>query len=156
MSNTHKQTLRLSRTNLILVWAQPVRDGWSLTLWRISFLPSCPPLLRTPSESGGLTIRQLSITQTNQSRSLVGWSSLLQFYFLLPEELNQALLFPLLACSSVLLLINLGAGLLFWRGCIKRSCCFMKDCYCTWNNTRMEVRWGETRGAECDTPKDEN
>lgn len=57
---THKQTLGLSRNNLILVCAQPARDGWLLTVWQISFLPLCqetvvPARTENTFSSGGLS-----------------------------------------------------------------------------------------------------
>lgn len=157
MSNTHKQTLSLSRNNLILVCAQPVGDGWSLTVRQISFFHSCQ---ETPvpalTENTFRTWRPHYSAALKNSNQPVTQSGRLIFPF--------AILFPItrtiksgFACPFSCLLFCpsahiLGAGLLFWRGCFESSSCFIIDCYCTWNNTRTEVRWRGKQGAQNVTP----
>lgn len=79
---------------------------------QISILPLCQEILVPALPENTFRIwrphHSVALNNSNQPKcSLAGCYSLFKFYFLLPEELNQALLPNFLAYSSVFLLINL-------------------------------------------------
>lgn len=111
-SSTHrKQTPSLLRNNPILVDAPPAREGWSPTVWQISRHPLCQDI-RVPTlteNTFGIWKAHCSSALSNSNQPVMAPGGLeLPLPILFPATRRiKAFASPLLAYSSVFLLLNL-------------------------------------------------